>query len=108
MKKINFYKTMQGTNGKPDIRSATGYQQFYTIAGTDIELSLVFEKCAYDWSITEEKSGFLVNRNFRTRKEAEQSITPELIKAIADKLPGLNYYITLVNIERGKREDQKQ
>lgn len=109
MKKVIFYKTMYGEkNQPPKIETSTGYQQYYTVSGSDIEISLIFEKCAHDWSITEEKSGFLVKRNFCTRKEAEQSITPEMIKIIADKLPGLNHYITLLNIERGKREDPRQ
>lgn len=106
MKKVIFYKTMfGGANRPPKIETGTGYKQFYTITGTNIEISLIFEKRAFGWAITEEKTGLLVRDGYRTRKEAENSITPELLKAISEKLPKLNHYITLVNIERGKREE---
>ena len=106
MKKITFYKTMfGGANRPPKIETGTGYKKIYTISGTNNEISLIFEKRAFDWAITEEKTGFLVRGDYRTRKEAENSITPELLKAINEKLPRLNHYITLINIERGKREE---
>lgn len=94
-----------GANRPPKIETGTGYKKIYTISGTNNEISLIFEKRAFDWAITEEKTGFLVRGDYRTRKEAENSITPELLKAINEKLPRLNHYITLINIERGKREE---
>ena len=109
MKKVTFFKTMYGgKNQPPKIETAIGYKQLYTVTGTDIEISLIFEKRRYDWSITEEKSGLGVRGNFRTRKEAEQYITPELLKAINERLPSVNHYITLLNIERGKRTEAAQ
>ena len=103
MKKITFYKTMfDGDNRPPKIEIGTGYKQLYPVTGTNIEISLIFEKRSFDWAITEEKTGLLVRRNYRTRKEAENSITPELLKAINERLAKLNHYITLVNIEREK------
>ena len=110
MEKITFYKMILDPRTRKAVpQAATGYQQTYNYYDPSrrdaFEISLVFEKRAFDWGITEETSGFFVKGNFRTRKEAENSITPELLKAIAEKLPGLNHYITLVNIERGKRED---
>lgn len=107
MKKVIFYKTMSGGEGDPPkIKTATGYRQIYELYEPDLSISLIFEKRASDWSITEEKSGCLVKTGFRTRKAAEQAITPELLKMIADKLPGLNHYITLLNIERMKRTEE--
>lgn len=101
MKKVIFYKTMYGGKGQPPkIETATGYRQLYTVTGTDIEISLIFEKREFEWAITEEKSGFLVKQDFPTRKAAEESVTPELLKMIADKLPTLNDYITVLNIHR--------
>lgn len=109
MKKVTFYKMIRDPRENyATPQASTGYKQtynYYDPSGRDaFEISLIFEKRAFDWAITEEKTGFLVRGNFRTRKEAEKSVTPELLKAINEKLPGLNYYITLVNIERGKRE----
>ena len=106
MKKVLFYKTMYGgANKPPKIETGTGYKQIYTVPGTDREISLIFEKRAYDWSITEEKSGLMILCNFQTRAAAAQAVTPELITKINDRLPSVNHYITMVNIERGKRED---
>lgn len=109
MKKVTFYKMIfDPRTRKAAPHAATGYKQtfnYYDPSRRDaFEISLIFEKRAFDWAITEEKSGFFVKGDFRTRKEAENSVTAELLKAIAEKLPGLNHYITMVNIERGKRE----
>lgn len=104
MKKVTFYKSMfGGANKPPRIETATGWQSFYTITGTDIEISLIFENRGNDWAITEEKSGMMVLCNFRTRAEAEKAVTMDLLRKINDRLPSLNYYITILNIERGKR-----
>lgn len=105
MKKVIFYKTMYGgKNQPPKIETAAGYKQLYTVTGTDIEISLIFEKRSFDdWAITEEKSGLLIRGCFPTRKAAEQAVTPELLKAINEKLPGVNHYITILNIERMKK-----
>lgn len=106
MKKVIFYKTMYGGKDQPPkIETATGYKQLYTVTGENLEISLIFEKRSFDWAITEEKSGLLVRDNFRTRKEAAESVTPDLLKAINKKLSSVNYYITLLNIERGKRTE---
>ena len=106
MKKVLFYKTMSGgANKPPKIETGTGYKQIYAVLGTDREISLIFEKRAYDWSITEERSGLLILCNFSTRKAAAEAVTPELITRIYERLPSCNKYITMVNIERGKRED---
>ena len=107
MKKTTFYKTMfGGSNCPPKIETGTGYKKIYTISGTNNEISLIFEKCRFDWAITEEKSGMLVLRNFRTRKEAELAVTENLLQAINKRLQSVNYYITLLNIERGKRIEE--
>ena len=104
MKKVTFYKTMFDGAGKPPkIETATGYQSYYTITGTDIEISLIFEKRLHDWAITEEKSGMLVLSNFKTKADAEKAVTCELLRAIHNRLPSVNHYITILNIERGKR-----
>ena len=109
MKKVTFYKAMYTSKGKPPkFEKSTGYQSFYTVTGTDIEISLVFEKCPYDWAITEESTGMLVRRNFNTRKEAEAYITPSMIKAIAERLPSVNELRTMLNIYRGRVEDFEQ
>lgn len=109
MKKVTFYKVIiDPRTRRATTRAATGYRKifnYYDPSSRDaFEISLIFEKRAFDWAITEEKSGFLVFGNFPTRKAAENRVTPELLKAINDKLPGLNHYITLVNIARGKAE----
>ena len=109
MKKVKFYKMIYDPRTrKAAPQAATGYKQifnYYDPSTRDaFEISLIFEKRAFDWSITEEKSGFLIKANFRTRKDAENAVTAELLKAISEKLPGLNDYITLVNIERGKHD----
>lgn len=109
MKKVTFYKAMfNGKNKPPRFEKSTGYQSFYTVTGTDIEISLVFEKCPHDWAITEESTGMLVRRNFNTRKEAEAYMTPDLIKAIAERLPSVNDLRTMLNIYRGRVEDCEQ
>lgn len=110
MKKVTFYKMIRDPReNRARPQQGTGYKQIYSYydpsSRDTFEISLIFEKRAFDWAITEEKTGFLVRGNYRTRKEAENSITPELLKAINEKLPGLNHYITLVNIERGKRTE---
>ena len=108
MKKVTFYKTMFGSANRPlKIETGTGYKKKYTISGTDNEISLIFEKRRFDWAITEEKSGMLVLQNFRTRKEAELAVTENLLQAINKKMQSVNYYITLVNIERGKIETEE-
>lgn len=104
MKKVTFYKTMFNSSGKPPkIVTASGYQSYYTITGTDIEISLCFDKRASDWVITEESSGLSVLSGFKTRAEAEKAVTPELLRKIHEVLPSNNKYIQMVNIERGKR-----
>ena len=107
MKKITFYKTMfGGDNCPPKIETGTGYKQLYPVTGTNAEISLIFEKRRFDWAITEEKSGMLVLRNFRTRKEAELAVTENLLQAINKRLQSVNSYITLLNIEREKRIEE--
>ena len=107
MKKTTFYKTMfGGDNQPPKIEIGTGYKQLYPVTGTNIKISLIFEKRRFDWAITEEKSGMLVLRNFRTRKEAELAVTENLLQAINKRLKNMNYYITLLNIEREKRIEE--
>ena len=107
MEKVTFYKMIfDPRTRKAAPQAATGYRQifnYYDPSGRDaFEISLIFEKRAFDWAITEEKSGFLVKCDFRTRKEAVNSITAEMLKAINEKLPALNNYITMVNIARQK------
>ena len=107
MKKTTFYKTMfGGDNCPPKIETGTGYKKIYTISGTNNEISLIFEKRRFDWAITEEKSGMLILRNFRTRKEAELAVTENLLQAINKRLKSVNSYITLLNIEREKRIEE--
>ena len=98
MKKKTFYKMMAGNK----IEKAEGYQQYYNIPGTDIEISLCFDKRPFDWAITEESSGMLIRRNFKTRKAAESSVNINMLKAIHKRLPSVNHYITMLNIHRGR------
>lgn len=106
MKKVTFYKTMyNGKNNPPKLEKAEGYRETYTLPGTGETISLVFEKRAYEWAITEESTGLLVRRNFNTRRDAINSITPELIRLIAEIIPGQDRYRTSINIERGKHEE---
>lgn len=105
MKKTVFYKAkFNGIGEPPKYEKAEGYRQLYTVTGTDIEISLIFEKRELDWAITEEKSGLLVWRNFRTRKEAEAFITPEFLQKISDVLYTTRDYVTMLNIYRGRVE----
>lgn len=109
MKKVTFYKAMYDGKGKPPrFQKSTGYRSFYTVTGTDIEISLVFEKRAHDWAITEESSGMLVLSNFNTRKEAEVAVNPNILRAIADRLHSVNELRTMLNIYRGRVEDCEQ
>ena len=107
MKKVTFYKTMFGGKGKPPrFETASGYQSFYTVTGTDIELSLIFHKSGASWAITEESTGLLIQLGFGTRKEAESAITPDLLRKINDRLPSVNEYRTMLNIYRGRVGEQ--
>lgn len=109
MKKTTFYKMIfDSRTRKATPQISTGYKQTYNYYDPSrreaFDISLIFEKREFDWAITEEKTGFLVRGDFRTRKEAENSITPELLIAISKRLPELNHYITMINIERGRQE----
>jgi hypothetical protein len=100
MTKIDFYKTMFNGPGKsPRYEKSQGYIIDYMVDGTIIKL--IFEKCKHDWSITEYTSGLLIRRNFTTRKNAMESITPVLLQAISERLKN-NKYITMLNEYRAK------
>ena len=103
MKKVTFYKSM--CDGS--VITATGYQQYYTISGTDIEISLIFEKQGHQgWVITEEKSGLLASWQwFRTRAEAEESVTMDFLRKVEKSLPFAEKCIKRLNIERAKRAE---
>lgn len=94
MKKIEFYKTMFNGSGKaPRYEKSTGYDADYVSNGTIIKL--IFEKCKHDWCITEFSSGLQVRRNFDTRKEALEFITPELLQKIIERLEN-NKYVSML------------
>lgn len=95
MQKIEFYKTMFNGAGKaPRYEKSTGYDADYICNGNIIKL--IFEKCKYDWCITEFSSGLQVRRNFSTRKSALEFITPELLQKISEILKD-NKYITMLS-----------
>lgn len=111
MKKITFYKAMSGgANRPPKFEIGTGYKKIYTISGSKDEISLIFEKCRFAWAITVEKSGLCLYRHFRTRKEAELSITENLLQELNKCLQRgkYDYYIKLLNIEREKKTVEEE
>ena len=95
MTKIEFFKTMYGgKNQPPRYERSAGYGVDYVMDGNIIKL--IFEKCKYDWCITEYSSGLQIRRNFKTRKEALNIVTPELLKTIAERLKD-NKYVTMLS-----------
>lgn len=102
MKKVTFYKTMYGgENMPPKLEKSIGYQSWFTVTGTDIEISLIFEKQGNLWRITEESSGLKLPGVFDTRAEALNSVNINILQAIKKRLATAGKYINA--IEKAKQ-----
>lgn len=85
MKKSIYFRACKNKKGFT-FEACKGYTiNFYN---GNAAIDLVFGKNHYDrWTITELTTGFLVhNGTFSTRKEAIETITPEYLKKIIDKM----------------------
>lgn len=85
MKTITYYRTKRGRDGII-YEPARGYE--YNIVDHRAVASVVIGRTPTGrWTITHAGSGYLASpRSYKTRKEAENALTPDLCAAIIEKL----------------------